>query len=362
MSSRFQFFRLPARLLLAPGALLLALSAATAQVVPDVALTATTLPAGSELVRSYDADRVAVQVVSQPFFGATSAEWATLEVGPASLAFLREKNGGAVLLLGDQPLALPDALALGPDGRSAAPFSFELSYDRAQALAILAVGAQTFRVPAAAPPGPLTVVLAAGAGAEWRLDNLQITPGPVGLAATDFPLSAAPRSPRPAADSPLLTPGALTAALTAKQAALAQAVALFAAGGTQAAERVLEAASPRAKDSTRWHFEVAGGLVRLALASASRGATAPALTAAGQALARLDQAVARATPAENALAANALGLRGWLEERFLGDWSAAKASYQLAAQRWPQGQAGRQAERLEDAERESTLRGRGPGG
>lgn len=336
-----------------------------AQVVPGLEASPMTVPPNQEFNRSFESDRISIQMVSRPYFGLTPAEWSTVEIGPASLTFLKEKGGGAIVLLGDQALPFTLDVGIGPDNRSVAPVEFGLSYDRTAAMATLAIGGREFSLPAQPPAGPLQVVISAGSVAPWQIDSIQILG-----ASQDADLS--PGTPNAtgnanqagkAADQKTASAGVGEIGALDRNSAISQALALFSSGKTANAERALENASRRKKGSAAWHLDVAAGFVKVALLFAEQGNVPNADAAAQLALVRLQQVANSAAPGEDDLAANALSLAGMVQERFLGNWTAAKESYGLAEQKWPQGAWAKQAaKRLDEQDQELARKGRGPGG
>jgi len=79
-----------------------------------------TLPAGAQLVRSFVANALAVNVTSRPVFGQDSADWPVLEIGPDALVFLRQGAEGhlALVLGGKTPQLLPISVKLDSSGQS----------------------------------------------------------------------------------------------------------------------------------------------------------------------------------------------------------------------------------------------------
>lgn len=63
-----------------------------------------TLPAGSQLYRRVAEESLNLRLVSRPVFGAQPVDWASIELGPVSLTFVRDPDGGGMVLLADEPL------------------------------------------------------------------------------------------------------------------------------------------------------------------------------------------------------------------------------------------------------------------
>src|SRR5258708_5718539 len=87
----------------------------------DAANGTITVLSGAQLSRTFSAGQISVRLVSRPYFSPMPADGPALEIGPAGLTFVRDQNGGGMVMLGDLPLKLPKVIALGADGRSDSP-------------------------------------------------------------------------------------------------------------------------------------------------------------------------------------------------------------------------------------------------
>jgi hypothetical protein len=136
-----------------------------------------TLPAGAQLSRSFAPGVVTVHLISQPFFGSTPADCPSLEVGPASLAFVRDNDEGElVLIVGETTqAALPAPMLLGEDGRSAQPLDLALSYDSACGLVTVNVpGQPVLSVSGASSRSAVEVAIEAGTKTDWILGSFDV--------------------------------------------------------------------------------------------------------------------------------------------------------------------------------------------
>lgn len=117
-----------------------------------------------------------------------------MEIGPASLSFVRDPNGGGIVLLGNEALQLPDTIALGTDGRSVRTLDLLFSYDQAGGLALLELDGTLHTVSVLSRADSIEVALSAGTEADWVIEYLEVETGasPLDGSATDdaFPTSA----------------------------------------------------------------------------------------------------------------------------------------------------------------------------
>jgi hypothetical protein len=136
-----------------------------------------TLPAGAQLSCSLAPGVLAVQIVSQPFFGSDPGNCPSLEVGPASLVFARDNGmGQLVLIVGNgTPTALPVQIPLGPDARSAQPLDLTLSFDSASGqITVVVPGQPLVSISGAASGSAIEVAVAAGNSANWTIGSFDV--------------------------------------------------------------------------------------------------------------------------------------------------------------------------------------------
>jgi hypothetical protein len=128
---------------------------------------------------------------------------------------------------------------------------------------------------------------------------------------------------------------------------------LFRAGSDEQAEKRLTDGNRNTKDTAEWHLESANELVQMAFSSARLGRAEEAVRIARRALTHAQQAARKAS--RPALAATAEETAAFIHEKLLADHASAKAAYQAAAQRHPQGGgAAKQLQRLERIEQEAS--------
>lgn len=309
------------------------------------------VPAGGQLARAYSGDRVTVRLVTRPFFSDRNENWPALEIGPASLSFVRDAGGGGIVLLGDTALHLPETIVLGSDGRSVRSLDLLLSYDRPGGTALLTLDATSHSVPAITPFGTVEVALSAGAENAFMIDLLEITVAP----------ALAVASPGKAADTPA-TKSKPTIEKTSRREAFGQARALAAQNSDDRAEEALTAANRAKPGSPAWHSETAHALVMLAIDFSQKGRFAIADRIAQRALKQIELATRKAAKDEPAIAANAFELGAFVEERFLGDWTRAKESHRRALEAWPEAASAKERlKHIEDTEQEARHKGPGRG-
>jgi len=301
----------------------------------------TILPAGSELSRELSAGHVSVRIVSRPYFGSTAADWASVEIGPASLFFVRDGRGGGVVLLGDQALPLPVPVQLGADGRAVKALTVEMVVDLAARVARVQVEGADFQVPTAAATGGVPVVLAAGARTPWAIESLELNAGPgevPGVSPAARPADASTgHTSSPRRDSAVRA--------VVRRGGYLAAGERLAAGDEQAAIEAIGTGLRHEQGSALWHLAVGHRLGRLALELAGKGEPGPASVAARRAIANLRTAEQKAGDRKE-VAANARMLSGFLHERYFGDLNAALADYRAAAELQP----GKRDERLRQLE------------
>lgn len=146
----------------------------------------------------------------------------------------------------------------------------------------------------------------------------------------------------------------------ARAQAHAAAAALFASGGDEAAEKALTDANRNPKNSAEWHLETANALLHAALEQHRAARPHKTGSIARRAVQHADLAVQKA--ASPAIAAAAQETAAFITERLLGDYAGAKARYQDAARRHPQGPAAKEAERIQKTEDEADRKARQPRG
>jgi hypothetical protein len=295
--------------------------------------TSVTVPAGGELSRTYEAAaQISVHLLSRPFFGAAPAGWPALEVGPASLAFVRDTKGGGLVLLGDQPLSLPLDLALGEDGRSLLPLDFTFSYSQPKATATLMLEGQDFVLAATAPAGPLRVVVAAGQAKAWTLDSFDVITSAAPSTGTDGKSSGASQDPSPAA--PATTDAQAFAEAAQRRARLADAVTCRTLTPAQAVDELKhDAPRPWALDAD---IDFALAAISVGESLVGRGefdAAEPFFRAAEPALAATGQRSAKT--GEQVLCLKELA---WIRSHYLNQEAQAKADIEAACRLSPQNQ------------------------
>jgi tetratricopeptide (TPR) repeat protein len=297
-----------------------------------------------------------VNLTSRPFFSAKATNSPALEVGPATLTFLRNEAGGGIVMLGDRALSLPNSISLAPDGRSVRPLAFVFSYDPARNEAVLSLDGSSYALAATQRSAQLEVAVSAGAEAAWTINTLEVTSsgGATGLSlAAGGSSSGSPSADQAQARGPAID----------REQAFIEARDNFAAGQDEKALAALAAGNSRKKSSPTWPMANAQALVRLAMEFSSQGRTATADRIAQKALQAIDRVVAQASAAEGDLAADAQELAGLIKLRFLGDAAAARASYREALRFSPLNTAAKESlGRLEQSETEVARKGRSHGG
>jgi hypothetical protein len=169
------------------------------------------------------------------------------------------------------------------------------------------------------------------------------------LLALSLPFSGHGQSERPLQD--------LAAARSASQAAARD---LFEAGQHSEAVAMLSSTNARPTGTAGWHCETAAKLLQMAWRFSSEGKTELADRVALLAIGQTEDALNNAGERENELAADALLTAALIQERFFGDFEAAKESCRLAATLAPNNESSRQTlDRLERAERQSVARDSG---
>ncbi len=138
--------------------------------------TAIVIRVGEEWIREYPARRIEVQLVTRPYFAVLSKALPILEIGGTGVTFVREGDGGAMVLFGKEKLLLPRVVEVDLAGRSLDPLAIKLRFDRGSGVSQLDVDGWTFTVssnPFAHGAG-LPVVIAAGAEVDWIVDSFKV--------------------------------------------------------------------------------------------------------------------------------------------------------------------------------------------
>jgi hypothetical protein len=281
------------------------------------------LPAGKELTRIYSAEQISVRVLSRPFFSASATGTPALEVGPVSLTFMRDKAGGAMLLLGDTPLNLPFTIALGEDGRSADPVDFVLSYNQPLHLAKVTLGKSVFAVEATAMAGPLGVVVTAGTEQTWSLDVLDVQAGTgVGAGGKNNAAGEASR----------IVPRAVNPKIFAANRAqdFDDSEALLRTGDLAGAEKALFRSNRWPEDTVGWRLESAGRLTQLALVLRQKYDYPDAIALAQRTLAILREIETVKPKAGARERTQAYEMAAYIAQELLRDPAAARVDYQQA--------------------------------
>jgi hypothetical protein len=153
-----------------------------------------TLPAGSQLVRSFEAADITVELTTRPVIGTDASDWPELDLGSASLVFARNGTAGRlVFVIGNEvPLELPFDFALDADGRSTEPLT--VTFGRNSSGFIVGYSGQTLQFPVEVGTGPaVEIVASAGMTQPWPFAKLAVTVGrkdPVAAAAGGMGLSS----------------------------------------------------------------------------------------------------------------------------------------------------------------------------
>jgi hypothetical protein len=321
---------------------------------------AVTLPAGAELLRTVTGDLVSLRLLSQPFFSPQSSGSPSLEIGPVGLSFFRNADGGAMVLLGDQTLQLPAKVVLGTDGRSRHPLDLTLWFDRGHQTGSLAVADTTYTVAATAPAGPINIAVAAGGEMPWPISALQAVSD--GLPAeetlpTSLDQASARGSGKISNGSADKKPGPEPSRADLRRSGVAEAKAKFVAGDDAAAEQVMSDLNFNPKGTAEWHLETANDLILLAFSFTRDGQPKQAGALARLALQHLEQVAEKSK--QPVLTAASEAASALIYEQLLADPATAKALYRAAAERYPAGGAGREAQRLEKIEQEANRKPKG---
>jgi len=306
------------------------------------------LPVGGEISRTLDADMIALHLRSQPFFSSAPEGWPAVEIGPASLIFLRDQSGGGMVLAGNQLLLLPFTVALGADGRSEKPLDITFSYNRIANAGTLRFDGSTYDVPAdPTDSGPVRIAVFSGKVASWTLESLELTA--TGVATENGADASGGVNRATNAHAQAALPAANRGASRKQANDLAKR--LFDAGDDDAAERALTGQNLNPKGTPEWHIESANALVQMAFSLARTGQPEKSARIARRALLHTRFAIQKTT--EPGVAAVAEQTAGFIQERFLANMTEAKARYQSAVQKLPGSVAQRSLDRLGKSEEES---------
>ncbi len=306
------------------------------------------LPANTEVCRTVTGESIHVRVVSRPYFGDKSADWPMLSAGPVVVTFLRDEQGGGVLMLGDELVPRRVVIALSADGRSLHKLDMTLGLDRLRGQATLAVsGAAPVSLDVVWPTGQIEVSLSAGGSQTWLLEQVEVrvmasVSESVGAARNVSVSAAMTDSPRVEAFvDPPDTQARLTQAWskTWQQNAIrrqmkAQVLGRLSSGEAGTMEPLLKGGIDRPLNSPAWHIEAACLLRAVAQELSGQGKFVAAQAAAEQALLEVARAIEmpKISPSLEALAWR---LTGEIQLEFLGDLPSAQASYAQALQKIP---------------------------
>lgn len=311
---------------------------------------ALTIPAGGQIHHRFTSEAVLIALVSRPTFGEVPSEWAMLDVGPASLTFVRDKDGGGMVLLADEPLSLPFDITLDETGRSEVPLDIKLYYDQSLRIAVLTIAEVEFEVAATSSAGEIVVAVSAGQSSAWNFDLLEVDDevDRAGDAASMAGVDPDRGGKNTSGDEVKLVAASGNRAEIRRQA-VADSRALFVQGEDAAAEKVLTNANRNPRNTAEWHLESANALVQMTYSLVRAGQAEKAAALAARALEHTELAARKASrgPGRSALTAAADETAAFIHERLLGDYTAARASYERAAMRHPLGDAERGIRRLQ---------------
>lgn len=327
----------------------------TGTVTVSAAAPTVVLSAGAQLTQSNTTGEVSVRIVSRPYFSLEPSGWQSLEVGPASLTFVRDEAAGAMVLLGDRPLSLPFGIQLDSEGRSITPLDLVLRYSVSQSEAALLIENQTITLQATATPGAaLEIALTAGATASWTIDLVEVQA---------FPSDSEP-PPDESTDTSDATSDSTTATTRAEIAAFLQkrreartaAMEHFQAGDLAAGEAALIGGLRDDPETYDGKLELAGRLTHLALVLRQKYDYRGALALAQRARTILFEAEALGAPigSRRGSGGRIHEMAGFIAERLLYDSAAARTAYERARDVNPDSQRAREGlARLTEAEAKS---------
>lgn len=319
-----------------------------------------TIPQGSQIARAYRSSMVRVDIVTRPYFGSRPSEWATVEVGPTSLSFVRDAKGGGVVLLGDVPLSLPFGLPLDPEGRSEVPLELSLEFDSVSNSAVLRVFGESFDTDARAVGRSIEVALSSGGSVSWEIDSLEVHTS----ASSKDGVSDGDKSTE--GKDPLVPPSATLRnegnGIERRQA-IRDARTAASEGELAAAEKFLSDTTRNPRNSAEWHLETANSLVQLAFAVSRMAKPQAAVTLSGRALTHVEMALRKAArnPGSNPIEADAHALAGFVYERLLAEPDQAVIYYHQASLRRPADQPEAALTRMQQIKNEHSRSDSGKG-
>lgn len=290
-----------------------------------------TVPAGAEVSRSFSASKLTVRLISKPAFGDTPQNWSTLEVGPASLTFLKDKNGGGIVMLGDVALQLPYNVTLDSESRSIATLDFNFVLDRAKQSAVVTFNGRDFSLPATTPAAPIKVVISAAKSTSWLVDRLDVT-AVADLAPVPVVNDPSPGN-RPRDRAEVVTKNQTAAARAAERNQnFNDALVYHKAGNSAKVDETLAKSNRYLPNTLGWQIETGSKLTQFALSLRQRYDARGAVATAQRALSVLQEAERLSTNATVRQKAAIQEMVGFLHDEVLRDAAAARAAYQKAQQ------------------------------
>lgn len=141
-----------------------------------IAASTFSLPAGVEVVRSFNGGLVLVHSISNPTFGATPEEWPILQVGPMAFALAKEGEWGyCFVLVGDEVTRLNGKIALDQQGRPLAPVELLVGVDPEGKVGVVAHEDDLQAFALILPTAAVEVALTSGASEAWPHESLGVT-------------------------------------------------------------------------------------------------------------------------------------------------------------------------------------------
>lgn len=340
-------------------ATLFAWHAAGAAPITDPATGAITVPVGGQLDRTYPDAKVTVRLLSRPYFQAKPSNWPGLEVGPAALAFVQDGAGGGMVLLGDEVLTLPQAIALDATGRSIRQLDLSLAFDRSRNKATLVLDGASYNVAATAIDQAVTVAISAGGEAAWTLDLLEVNSSPSAVESDPKTAGTNGDNQPKAGDA---RPGSSAADVAARKQAFEEALALFKAKDYARAEARLLLSNRQKPGTLGWHLESAGKLTHMALVLRQQYDPHGAIIVAQRAQALLADAGKFTGQADRIRQrAEVHEMKGYLNEELMRDPAAARIDYEQARKTDPgSARATTALGRIEEADAKAIRRGGKP--
>jgi len=133
------------------------------------------LPAGAELARTFSNGAVILYTQSSPHFGAVSADWPIVQVGPAALALVQKGViGEVVLLVGNTVTPLPIEVPLDSNGNTMQPLELVLGYDPIAKVGLVTFGDQALSFNSPTNSSSVNVAMTAGEKTPWAQDSLEV--------------------------------------------------------------------------------------------------------------------------------------------------------------------------------------------